>query len=62
MFDLRDKDLTNGRTYFDRMSFVLYLFLAPWLAIFCFTFISYNNKITGILERVIREAIHILNR
>ena len=51
MFDLREKDLVNGRTYFDRMGNLLYLFLAPWLAVFCITFISYNNKITGIVDQ-----------
>jgi len=53
MLDLRDKDLVNGRTYFDRLGNILYLFLAPWLAVFCITFISYNNKVTGIAEQEI---------
>ena len=51
MLDLRDKDLVSGRTYFDRMGSILYLFLAPWLAVFCLAFISYNNKVSGISDQ-----------
>ncbi len=53
MLDLREKDLENGRTYFDRMGNIQYLFLAPWLVVFCVTFIVYNNKISGISEQEI---------
>jgi hypothetical protein len=53
MFDLREKDLVNGRTYFDRMGNLLFLFLGPWLAVFSLTYIGYNNKVTGVAEGLI---------
>lgn len=53
MLNLRDKDLINGRTFLDRQSIILYLFLAPWLLIFIGTYVFYNNRVTGVsLEKI----------
>lgn len=49
MFKLRDKDLINGRSYLDRLSYILYTMFAPWIIAFSLSYIFYNNKITGIV-------------